>query len=65
MSEKAADHRRRATAIGSSAILMWASLALFTAMSGGVPPFQLLAMCFSIASGLAIMLWVLRRHNPL
>ena len=65
MSEKAADHRRRATAIGSSAILMWASLALFTAMSGGVPPFQLLAMCFSIASGLAIMLWVLRRQNPL
>jgi hypothetical protein len=41
--------RLRATAIGFSAVLMWATLALFTALSGKVPPFQLLAMCFSVA----------------
>lgn len=65
MVEPAGPRRRRATLIGGSAILMWATLALFTAMSGGVPPFQLLAMCFSIASGLAILVWVIRKQNPL
>jgi hypothetical protein len=30
----------RATLIGFSAILMWSLLALFTAASGRVPPFQ-------------------------
>ena len=34
--------------IGFSAIFMWAFLALFTAASGKVPPFQLTAICFAI-----------------
>src|SRR3546814_9900200 len=42
--------RRRATLIGFSAVLMWALLALLTASSGAVPPFQLLAMTFAIAT---------------
>jgi len=42
--------RRRATLIGFTAVLLWASLALFTALSGAVPPFQLLAMTFAIAA---------------
>ena len=40
--------RGKATLAGLSAILMWALLALFTAASGKVPPFQLTAICFAI-----------------
>ena len=40
--------RTKATLIGFSAVLMWAVLALFSAASGSVPPFQLAAMTFLI-----------------
>ncbi len=48
----------RATLIGFSAILMWALLALFTAASGKMPPFQLSAVCFLIGSlpGILVLL---------
>lgn len=42
--------KTRATLIGFSAILMWSLLALFTAASGKMPPFQLSAVCFLIGS---------------
>jgi hypothetical protein len=42
--------RKLSTLIGFSAVLMWSALALFTAASGAVPPFQLSAICFLIAS---------------
>ncbi|MBD9652060.1 EamA family transporter [Ensifer sp. ENS09] len=47
----------KATLIGFSAILMWSLLALFTAASGKMPPFQLSAICFLIGSlpGLAVL----------
>ena len=47
----------RATLIGFSAIIMWSLLALLTASSGKVPPFQLAAMCFTIGTviGLAAL----------
>lgn len=49
---------KSATLIGFTAVLMWALLALFTAASGSVPPFQLSAMTFAIGSlpGIAILL---------
>jgi drug/metabolite transporter (DMT)-like permease len=40
--------RNRATAIGFTAILMWALLALLTIGSAPVPPFLLNALCFGI-----------------
>jgi drug/metabolite transporter (DMT)-like permease len=40
----------RATAIGFSAVLMWSLLALMTAASGKMPPFQLSAIAFLIGS---------------
>lgn len=40
--------RTKATLIGFSAVLMWAVLALLSAASGSVPPFQLAAMTFLI-----------------
>ena len=45
----------KATLIGFSAILMWSLLALLTASSGKVPPFQLAAMCFSIAAVIGLI----------
>ncbi len=47
----------RATLIGFTAVLMWALLALFTAASGKMPPFQLSAICFLIGSlpGIAVL----------
>lgn len=40
----------RATLIGLGAVALWALLAFFTAASGDVPPFQLTAICFFIAT---------------
>ena len=43
------------TGLGFLAVLMWALLALLTARSGDVPPFQLAAMTFAIATGLGLV----------
>jgi drug/metabolite transporter (DMT)-like permease len=50
--------RIRATAIGFTAVLMWSLLALFTAASGKVPPFQLAAMCFLIGGLIGVSRWI-------
>ncbi len=49
---------QRATLAGFAAVLLWSSLALLTTATGDIPPFQLLAMGFSIAglAGTALML---------
>ena len=54
------NRRGQATLIGVSAIAMWTGLALLTAMTGGVPPFHLLAMCFAVASAAATLMWLAR-----
>ncbi|MDO9417459.1 aromatic amino acid exporter YddG [Pararhizobium sp.] len=48
----------KATLIGFSAILMWSLLAMMTAASGKMPPFQLSAIAFSIGSlpGIVVLL---------
>ncbi|MEF2552895.1 EamA family transporter [Aurantimonas sp. A2-1-M11] len=43
------------TILGFSAVLMWAVLALLTARSGAVPPFQLAAMTFPVAALIGIV----------
>ncbi len=53
----------RATAIGFSAILMWALLALFTQASGHVPPFQLSAMAFAVGAAIGLAALALRRER--
>jgi drug/metabolite transporter (DMT)-like permease len=47
--------RDKATLIGFGAILLWSALALMTAASGAVPPFELAALTFAVggAAGLA------------
>ena len=52
-----------ATMIGFVAILLWALLALFTAASGDIPPFQLLAMAFSIGGAAGAATWIFRPHG--
>ena len=49
-----AGERRFATLVGFTAVLMWSLLALFTAASGAVPPFQLIAMAFLIGGLLGV-----------
>ncbi|MEL6965817.1 MAG: EamA family transporter [Pseudomonadota bacterium] len=46
---------RRATGLGFIAIALWSLLALFTAMSGAVPPFQLAALCFLIGGSIGLL----------
>jgi drug/metabolite transporter (DMT)-like permease len=52
--------RRAATFIGFVAILMWSLLALFTAASGKVPPFQLAAITFALGGALGASTWLFR-----
>lgn len=53
--------RSTATLIGFTAILMWALLALMTAASGEVPPFQLAAMTFLVGGLIGAVTWPFRR----
>lgn len=50
----------RGTLIGFTAILMWSLLALMTATSGKMPPFQLSAVTFAIGSLPGIILFILK-----
>lgn len=52
--------KARATLIGATAVLMWGTLALFTTLTGSVPPFQLAAMAFGIASAFVLVKWLVR-----
>jgi drug/metabolite transporter (DMT)-like permease len=52
--------RKRATLIGAIAILLWSTLAIFTTMTEGIPPFQLLAVTFLVAFCVSTLLLVIR-----
>ncbi len=49
-----------ATAIGFAAVLLWSLLAVFTAASGAMPPFQLTAITFAIGGVAGVALWAVR-----
>lgn len=49
--------RLRATLVGFVAVLLWATLALLTTAVGPVPPFQLVALTFTVAFLLAAGKW--------
>ena len=50
----------RATLIGGIAVLLWALLALFTTGAAGIPPFQLLAMTFTVAFATSVAVLIFR-----
>ena len=54
--------RATATAVGFSAVALWALLALFTAASGRVPPFQLAAMSFLVGGSIGVV-WIALRST--
>ncbi|MFL5195125.1 MAG: DMT family transporter [Microvirga sp.] len=51
---------RTATTIGLIAILLWSMLALFTAATGTIPPFQLNAMTFLVGGLVGVVSWIVR-----
>lgn len=58
----------RATLIGFSAVIMWALLALLTAASGSVPPFQLSAITFAIGTAVGLVMRAMTpaaKHDPI
>ncbi|HET6621370.1 MAG TPA: DMT family transporter [Dongiaceae bacterium] len=64
MSAPAHPERLRATLVGFVAVLLWATLALFTTATGRVPPFQLLSLTFGIAFAVSLLRWSwLARRN--
>lgn len=61
----AAQPDRRATLSGLLAILLWASLALLTTLTGSLPPFQVLATSFGVAAVLGLLRAALRGKTGL
>jgi drug/metabolite transporter (DMT)-like permease len=64
-------HNPQATLIGSIAILLWSSLALFTTQANLVPPLLLLTLTFGVASLLFFIVYLLKgelkaswQHTP-
>lgn len=53
-------HKKQATMAGIVAVLLWASLALFTVGAQPIPALQLNAVCFAIGSGLGLI-WIFAR----
>jgi drug/metabolite transporter (DMT)-like permease len=49
-----------ATIVGLGAVALWSLLALFTAATGTVPPFQLAAMTFAIGGTVGVLSWIMR-----
>lgn len=56
--------RGRATAVGFGAVLLWATLALFTVGASDVPPFQLTALCFGLAGVLGVIWMKVTGRRP-
>ena len=50
----ASEQKSQATFVGFVAVVLWSLLALLTASSGQIPPFQLATMCFGLAGLCAI-----------
>lgn len=56
---------RRATTVGASAVLMWATLALLTDLAGPVPPFLLVALSIGVGGLTAVGVMLVRGQSPL
>ena len=56
----ASSAKATATLIGFTAVLLWSLLAVFTAASGAMPPFQLAAVTFAIGGALGAVTWLWR-----
>lgn len=55
---------RRATLIGLLTILIWSTLAILSVLVGPIPPFQLVAMAFTLVFALTLVIWTARGERP-
>lgn len=55
----------RATLVGGTAVLMWATLAPLTILAGPVPPFLLVALTFAVGAAVGMAWQVARGDAPL
>ena len=55
--------RANATLLGCGAVLLWSALALLTVGASRVPPFQLLALTFAVATALGAVLLIVRKNS--
>ena len=53
--------RLAATLVGGIAVLLWATLALFTTTAAEIPPFELVALTFAVAFLLFLGKWIIAR----
>ncbi len=53
--------RLAATLVGGIAVLLWATLALFTSTAAAIPPFELVALTFAVAFLLFLGKWTVGR----
>ncbi|MEQ8389623.1 MAG: EamA family transporter [Thalassospira sp.] len=58
------NQKRSATVIGAIAVVLWSLLALLTTEVSTIPPFQLVSLCFSIAS-IFSCIWIIARGGSL
>ncbi|MEQ8806877.1 MAG: DMT family transporter [Alphaproteobacteria bacterium] len=56
--------RAKATLTGATAVLMWGMLALLTTLTGQVPPFQLVALSFTVATAMIVLKWIVKGERP-
>ncbi len=56
-------HKNKATLIASIALILWGLLALLTTATDGIPPFQLLALSFGVASTLSALVIKTQRRT--
>lgn len=59
------DAKSLATAIGAIAVLLWSMLALITTGARGIPPFELTALSFAVASVLGLAVLAARGRSSL
>lgn len=55
---------RRATLVGASALLLWATLAALTTAAGDLPPFELVALSFGLAAIVGLAVQAVRGRPP-
>lgn len=58
------DEKMQATIVGSAAIIIWSSLSLLTQLSGKIPPFQMVAMSFFVATLVGLIMISIKGVDP-
>lgn len=55
--------QKKGNLLGITAILLWATLGLFTVLTGDIPPFELVSISFFVASFIGLFMLKVQRHS--